>query len=68
GWNLGRKDRFEDGFCSLAGSFVPFARTRQERLDAGDPRPSIEERYPSPDAYVATVKAAADRLVAARYL
>lgn len=68
GWNLGRKDRFEDGFCSLAGSFVPFARTRQERLEIGDPRPSIEERYPSREAYVATVKAAADRLVAARYL
>ncbi|QCI63632.1 alpha/beta hydrolase domain-containing protein [Phreatobacter stygius] len=68
GWNLGRKDRFEDGFCSLAGSFIPFARTRQERLDTGDPRLSIEERYPTPAAYAATVKAAAERLVAARYL
>ncbi len=39
GWNLGRKDRFEDGFCSLTGSFVPFARTKQERLDAKRPAP-----------------------------
>ncbi|AMJ61858.1 alpha/beta hydrolase domain-containing protein [Bosea sp. PAMC 26642] len=68
GWNLFRKDRFEDGFCNFQGSFVPFARTRQERLDAGDPRPSIEERYPTPQAYSDAVKAAAERLVARRYL
>jgi Alpha/beta hydrolase domain len=68
GWNLGRKDRFEDGFCSLAGSFVPFAHTRQERLETGDPRLSIEERYPTRDAYAAAVRAAADSLVAQRYL
>jgi hypothetical protein len=68
GWNLFRKDRFEDGFCIFQGSFVPFARTRQERLDSGDPRLSIEERYPTPQAYAETVKAAADALVAKRYL
>ena len=68
GWNLGRKDRFEDGFCSLAGSFVPFARSRSEREATGDPRLSIEERYPSREAYVAAIKAAAERLVARRYL
>jgi Alpha/beta hydrolase domain len=68
GWNLGRKDRFEDGFCSLQGSFIPFARTKQERLDARDPRLSIEERYPTKEAYAAAVKAAAEKLVAARYL
>ena len=68
GWNLGRKDRFEDGFCSLAGSFVPFARTLGERRETGDTRPSIEERYPTRDAYVAAIRAAADKLVAQRYL
>lgn len=68
GWNLFRKERFEDGFCIFQGSFVPFARTRQERLDTGDPRLSIEERYPTPQAYAETVKTAADALVAKRYL
>jgi len=68
GWNLGRKDRFEDGFCSLQGSFVPFAPTRQERLDVGDPRLSIEERYPTKEAYVAKVKQAAGSLVERRLL
>jgi len=68
GWNLFNRSFFEDGFCTLQGSFVPFARTKAERLAAGDPRPSIEERYPTKEAYVAAVKAAADGLVAKRYL
>jgi hypothetical protein len=50
------------------GSFIPFARTKQERLDAGDPRLSIEERYPTKEAYVAAFKKAADDLVARRFL
>jgi hypothetical protein len=56
------------GLCSLQGSFIPFARTKVERLATGDPRPSIEERYPTPEAYVATVRRAAEQLVAQRYL
>ena len=39
-----------------------------ERLAKGDPRPSLEERYPSHAAYVAKVKAQADALVAERYM
>lgn len=68
GWNLFWKDRFEDGFCIFQGSFVPFARTKQERLDAGDPRLSLEERYPTPQAYAEAVKKAADDLVGRRLL
>ena len=68
GWNLGRKDRFEGGLCNLQGSFIPFAATRAERMVVGDPRLSIEERYPSKEIYVAAFKKAADDLVTARYL
>ena len=68
GWNLGRKDRFENGFCNLQGSFIPFAATQAERGAAGDPRPSIAERYPTKDAYVAAIREASARLVAARFL
>jgi hypothetical protein len=68
GWNLGRADRFEDGFCSLQGSFVPFAETKSERLAAGDPRPALEERYPTREAYVAAIRRVADSLVAQRVL
>jgi Alpha/beta hydrolase domain len=68
GWNLGRKDRFENGMCNLQGSFIPFAATKAERLAAGDSRLSIEERYPSREAYLAAFKRAAADLVAKRYL
>ena len=37
---------------SLSGAFVPFARTRTERLTSNDSRPSIEERYSSRDHYL----------------
>ena len=68
GWNLGRADRFQDGFCSLSGSHIPFAPDRAARDAVGDPRPSIAERYPTREAYVEKVKAAAAELVAQRFL
>jgi Alpha/beta hydrolase domain len=68
GWNTGRKDRFENGFCNLQGSFIPFAKTKAEREAAGDPRPSLEERYASDADYAAKIRVAAEKLVAARML
>jgi hypothetical protein len=50
------------------GSYIPFARTRAERLKRGDPRLSIEERYATKDAYLRKVTAAANDLVAQGYL
>ena len=47
GWNLGRAGRFEGGMCNLQGSFIPFAATREQRAATGDPRLSMEERYPT---------------------
>ena len=55
GWNLRREGFAEGELASLTGSFVPFARTRAEREANGDPRPSIEERYESQDAYVTRI-------------
>jgi hypothetical protein len=52
----------------LQGSFVPFAATKAERIAAGDPRLSIEERYPTKDVYLAAFKKAADDLVVQRFL
>jgi len=66
GWNVYQAVPSE--LCDRDGSFLPFARTRREREAAGDPRPSLEERYGSRAAYVAQVKAAADALVAERVL
>lgn len=69
GWNLRAP---ETGFAwatsRFDGSFVPFARTEAERMAADDPRPSLESRYPTRDAYAAAVRAAAQRQVAAGLL
>ena len=50
------------------GSTVPLARTAAERAADDDPRPSLAERYASRDAYLAEVRAAAERLVESRRL
>jgi hypothetical protein len=65
GWAL-RADGL-DG-CDAAGQKIAFAKTRAERLAAGDPRPSLEERYADHDAYVNAVIAAAQALKAERFL
>ena len=68
GWNVAASG-FEKGrTCGNIGGYIPFAATKAERMAKGDPRPSLEERYPSHAAYVAKVKAQADALVAARYM
>jgi hypothetical protein len=69
GWNLRAPDTgFAWATSRFDGSFVPFARTEAERVAAGDPRPSLEARYATRDAYVAAVRAAAERQVAAGLL
>ena len=52
----------------LQGSFMPFALTKAQREKSGDPRLSVAERYPSREAYLAKVKAAADKLVQEHYV
>jgi hypothetical protein len=66
GWNVYRAAPGE--LCDRDGSYLPFAKTKAEREASGDPRPSLEERYGSRQAYVAKVKAAAEALVAERLL
>jgi hypothetical protein len=68
GWNVFAGGFQKGRFCNNIGGYIPFAATRAERMAKGDPRPSLEERYPSHAAYVAKVKAQADRLVAQRYM
>jgi hypothetical protein len=54
--------------CNQKGGVIAFSSTKAERVAAGDGRPSLEERYPTPDTYAASVKAAAERLVSERVL
>jgi hypothetical protein len=53
---------------SMLGSTLPFASTRAARETSGDPRPAIEERYASRDAYLARAREAALRLVGERHM
>jgi len=50
------------------GSFWLFPRTDEDRSETGDPRPSIESRYPSHQDYVDRVATAASELVRQRLL
>ncbi|HEY6506549.1 MAG TPA: alpha/beta hydrolase domain-containing protein [Vicinamibacterales bacterium] len=68
GWNPIARGFFKGDIQALGGGFIPFAKTKAQRLAAGDPRLSLEERYGTHDAYGARVKAAAARAVAERFL
>jgi hypothetical protein len=47
---------------------VAFPKTRVEREKSGDPRLSIEERYPSQQEYLSKIEAAAHDLAKQRFL
>jgi hypothetical protein len=68
GWNMRREGFGEGGQCAGSGSFIPFATTRAARQTSGDPRLSVEERYPSHQAYVSAVQQAAQELVRERLI
>ena len=68
GWNVTAGGFDKGKQCTLSGGYIPFAKTKAERLAAGDPRPSLEERYGNRAAYVAAVRAAAEKAVNERFL
>jgi hypothetical protein len=60
GWAL-RKAGFAEGELLMTnGCIKVFARTKAEREKTGDPRLSIEERYPSHAVYIEEVQRAVD--------
>ena len=67
GWALRRGAQANDG-CEAAGQYIPFAKTKADRLASGDPRPSVEERYPTFAEYQSAVHRAIDGLVKDRLL
>jgi hypothetical protein len=69
GWNPRHPDQGAPGdLMSMMGSTLSFPRTRAEREASGDPRRSIEERYPSRAAYLERAHLSALALVAARHM
>src|SRR5438105_3720214 len=67
GWALRAGPQANDG-CEAAGQYIPFAKTKAERLASGDPRLSIEERYGNLETYSSKPRKAIDNLVASGYL
>jgi hypothetical protein len=68
GWSLRASGYAEDDLFTIQGSMIRFAETEAERRRVGDPRPSLEKRYASRDAWAAQLAEAVDRLVAERLL
>jgi hypothetical protein len=62
GWNRRAANLGFPDLCDLFGMKVDFAQTQSDRLAAGDPRLSIEERYETHVSYVNKVTAAALKL------
>ena len=66
GWNVYKAQ--PDELADRDGSFIAFAPSKTEREAAGDPRPSLAERYGSKANYVDRVRQEAAALVAERLL
>jgi hypothetical protein len=54
--------------CNYTGGMVPFFKTKAQRLAAGDPRKSLEERYRTHAGYVKAVTRAAHNAYVKGYL
>jgi hypothetical protein len=69
GWTF-RAERIgnPNTIVALTGSYIPFARTMDERNAKGDPRPSIDERYKGKDDYLARIRTAAQALVKSGFM
>ena len=69
GWNLRHPDTGSpEQLMSMQGSTHWFPATEAQRAAAGDPRPSLEERYAGREEYAAKVRTAATELAGEGYL
>lgn len=68
GWNVKAGGYEAGGGCGFAGGFIPFARTKAERLAKHDPRLSLSERYHDHAGFVAAVRKAVAKQKAAGWL
>src|SRR5207248_3369990 len=67
GWALRAAPHNNDG-CEGSGQYIPFPKTKMDRLASGDPRLSIEERYGDVETYSSLVKNAINGLVRSGFL
>jgi hypothetical protein len=68
GWNTFRSGVFAGYGCGFQGGWIPFAKTKAERISHHDPRLSLEERYGTHEGYVSSVRKAADHAVKDRFV
>ena len=69
GWNLRDPSiGAPEQRVSFLGSWIPLARTAEERKKSGDPRLSIAERYKSQEEYMNKFEQATKKLVEQRFL
>jgi hypothetical protein len=68
GWNITASGYRAGTICAFTGGYIPFMRSKADRLAIGDTRLSLEERYGTHDGYVAAVTAAANSAVAQGFL
>lgn len=67
GWGLRSGVWANDG-CESSGQYIPFKATKAERVAAGDPRPSVEERYQAFGQYRSAVVNAVDDMIKNRLM
>jgi hypothetical protein len=68
GWNVTATGFHKGQVCNYQGGWIPFAKTKAERLANHDSRRSLEERYVNHQGYVNAVKAAAANAVSQGFL
>ena len=68
GWGLRAYPIGANDGCDASGQEIDFAQTQAERIANGDPRLSIEERYPNHGKYVSAVAHSANELYQQRLL
>jgi alpha/beta hydrolase family protein len=67
GWGVRSDPQNPDG-CEGSGQYIPFARTKADRIASGDPRLSIEERYRNMETYSSMLRDGINNLVRAGFL
>ncbi|MEB8386580.1 alpha/beta hydrolase domain-containing protein [Rhodobacteraceae bacterium KMM 6894] len=68
GWAVRRRGVGHGAMLGITGSYIPFSDSEAEREQTGDPRPSIQSRHQTSDAYVDAIRTAATALVADRFM
>jgi hypothetical protein len=68
GWSVMKQGAGFPDSCGQNGTFIPFAKTRTAREDAGDPRPSLEERYGNEQNFATQIESVAIRLMEQGFL